>query len=56
MRIGCPRCRYSYQEELSQVHQTIPGFEGTRIGPDDDGYDAHRTVQRPAIERTARFM
>ena len=31
--------------------QTIPGFEGTLIGPDDDGYDTHREVWNAVVDR-----
>src|SRR5688500_11698941 len=33
------------------VHRTIPGFEGTLIGPDDDGYDPHREVWNAMVDR-----
>src|SRR5688500_500678 len=33
------------------VHGTIPGFEGNLIGPDDDGYDAHREVWNAMVDR-----
>lgn len=30
---------------------TIPGFEGTLIGPEDSGYDAHREVWNAMVDR-----
>ncbi len=30
---------------------TIPGFQGTLIGPDDEGYDAHREVWNAMVDR-----
>jgi FAD/FMN-containing dehydrogenase len=33
------------------MSQTIPGFEGTLIGPDDDGYDTHREVWNAIVDR-----
>jgi FAD/FMN-containing dehydrogenase len=31
--------------------QTIPGFDGALIGPDDDGYDTHREVWNAIVDR-----
>jgi FAD/FMN-containing dehydrogenase len=31
--------------------QAIPGFEGTLIGPGDDGYDAHRELWNAMVDR-----
>src|SRR5688500_4406190 len=33
------------------MRQAIPGFNGTLIGPDDDGYDAHREVWNAVVDR-----
>ena len=33
------------------MRQEIPGFGGTLIGPDDDGYDAHREVWNAMVDR-----
>jgi FAD/FMN-containing dehydrogenase len=33
------------------MQQAIPGFEGMIIGPDDDGYDAHREVWNAIVDR-----
>ena len=31
--------------------EIIPGFDGTLIGPDDDGYDTHREVWNAVVDR-----
>ncbi len=33
------------------MRQEIPGFGGTLIGPEDDGYDAHREVWNAMVDR-----
>ena len=32
--------------------EMIPGFRGTVIGPDDDGYDTHREVWNAVVDQT----
>ena len=33
------------------MRQAISAFNGTLIGPDDDGYDAHREVWNAIVDR-----
>jgi len=33
------------------MQQTIPGFDGALIGPEDDGYDTHREVWNAIVDR-----
>jgi len=42
------RCIRRKQGAMSQ---TIPGFEGTLIGTDDDGYDQHRELWNAMVDR-----
>jgi FAD/FMN-containing dehydrogenase len=40
-----------HPQEILSNEQTIPGFEGTLIGPDDDGYDQHRELWNAMVDR-----
>ena len=36
---------------MQQIRQTIPGFAGELVGPEDEGYDTHREVWNAMVDR-----